>query len=108
MSHRRVVNNYYNDINNLVCLLNNLVNSYRLIVGSAQELNSIALANKKDVRKSLDRAKKVGKIIDNIIETLDNIGKDYTKYCNTKSSIMKSKIECDYILTEIDEELKFK
>ena len=108
MAHRRVINNYYNDINNLACLLNNLVNSYRLIIGSAKELNGITLANKRDVKSSLKRAKQLGKIIDNLIEALDNIGNDYTRYCNIKADIMKTKVECDYILTEIDEELRFK
>ena len=47
MGHRRVIETYYKDVNNLVFLLEKLVGSYRLLVGGADELNKIALAKKK-------------------------------------------------------------
>ncbi|WP_373897694.1 hypothetical protein ACER0A_011430 [Haloimpatiens sp. FM7315] len=108
MTHRKVVNNYYNDINNLADLLLKLVNSYRLLVGGADELNKIALASKKDVKKAINRAENLGDIIDDIVGTLDEIGFNYTDYCKLKAQVVKDKLHMQYILTEIDEELKLK
>ncbi|WP_102398870.1 hypothetical protein [Haloimpatiens massiliensis] len=106
MSNRRVINNYFIDVNNLADLLAKLVNSYRLLVGGADELNKIALASKSDVRRAIKRADKLGDIIDEIVKTLEETEENYSEYCRLKSDIIKDKLQYDYILTEIDEELK--
>lgn len=106
MTNRRVINNYFIDVNNLADLLLKLVNSYRLLVGGADELNKIALSSKSDVRKAIKRADELGDIIDDIVKTLDHIQDNYSEYCKLKSDIIKEKLQYDYILTEIDEELK--
>ncbi|MEW9094400.1 MAG: hypothetical protein AB2417_04880 [Clostridiaceae bacterium] len=108
MNHRRVVERYYGDINNLTELLSKLVNAYRLLIGGAGELNGIALARKKDVREAIDRANELGVVIDEIIDTLEQCSCEYTNYCKIKGDILKSKVQLKYILTEIDEELKLK
>ncbi|WMJ80604.1 hypothetical protein RBU49_17655 [Clostridium sp. MB40-C1] len=108
MGHRKVIQSYYNDVNNLADLLGKLVNSYRLLVGGADELNKIALSRKSDVKDALKRADKLGDIIDKVIKDLDEASFYYGEYCSIKSNIMKEKIHVDNILTEIDEELKFK
>ncbi|WP_035292070.1 hypothetical protein [Clostridium sp. KNHs214] len=106
MSNRRIINNYFIDVNNLADLLVKLVNSYRLLVGGADELNKIALASKTDVRRAIKRADKLGDIIDELVKTLEETGENYSEYCKLKSDIIKDKLQYDYILTEIDEELK--
>ncbi|MFD3155829.1 hypothetical protein ACFIJ5_03045 [Haloimpatiens sp. FM7330] len=108
MAHRKVIENYYCDINNLTDLITKLVNSYRLLVGGADELNKIALAEKKDIKKALNRAEDLGEIIDNLICILDKISCNYIQYCNIKAKIIQGKVQTDYILTEIDQELKLK
>ncbi|WP_315121027.1 hypothetical protein [uncultured Clostridium sp.] len=108
MNHRRVVEGYYGDINNLTELLAKLVNSYRLLVGGAGELNGIALARKKDVRDAIDRANDLGCVIDEIIDALEHCSCEYTNYCRIKGDVIKSKVHLKNILTEIDEELKLK
>ena len=55
MPHRKIIEEYCVDINNLADLLAKLVNSYRLLIGGAGELNTIALAHKKDVKDALKR-----------------------------------------------------
>lgn len=108
MNHRRVVQNYYGDVNNLTELLSKLINSYRLLIGGAGELNTIALARKKDVKDAIDRANELGNIIDELIDTLDECSCQYSNYCRIKGEIIKTKVHAKYILTEIDEELKLK
>lgn len=108
VSHRKVIQDYYVDVNNMADILSKLVNSYRLLIGGAGELNSIALSKKNDIKHALDRANDVGEIIDEIIDVLEATGYGYLNYCKIKSDVLKCKIEAQYIQTEIDEELKLK
>lgn len=75
MSNRNVIENYYFDINNQVDLLGKLINSYRLLIGGAGELNGIALANKNDVKDAIKRVNKLGGVIDNIIQDMNDRNK---------------------------------
>lgn len=108
MSHKRVVNNYYLDVNNLADVLSKLVSSYRLLIGGAAELNQIALAKKKDIKDAIDRATDLGDVIDQVIDALEKTEGTYLDYCKLKSKILECKVESEFIETEIDEELKLK
>ncbi|MBU3145458.1 hypothetical protein [Clostridium sp. CF012] len=108
MAHRRVIQNYYNDINNLADILTKLVSSYRLLIGGADELNKIALSKKSEVKDALKRADNLGDIIDETIKVLDNASYSYMSYCTMKTEVMKCKLQIEYIETEIEEELKLK
>lgn len=108
MTHRRVIQNYYNDINNLAEILTKLVSSYRLLIGGADELNKIALAKKGDVKDALKRADSLGDIIDKTIKTLDEASYSYLDYCKIKTEVIKCRLQVEYIETEIEEELKLK
>lgn len=108
MGHRKVIENYYKDINNLADLLGKLVNSYRLLIGGADELNKIALSRKSDVRDALKRAENLGEIIDDLIKVLDHTSDNYKSYCHLKSEVIKEKMDIDIILNEIQEDLSFK
>lgn len=107
MSGRKLIENYYIDINNMADLLGKLVNSYRLLIGGADELNKIALSKRKDVKDALKRADELGDIIDNIITTLEKTSHSYLNYCSLKAEIIESKMGSHHINTEIDDELKF-
>lgn len=106
MAHRRIIETYYRDVNNLADLLGKLVNSYRLLIGGANELNGIALASKSDIKDALKRADELGDIIDKIIKALDYSTDSCTCYCNLKTDIINSKMHIDYIETEIQEDIK--
>ncbi|WP_291635689.1 hypothetical protein [Clostridium sp.] len=108
MTHRRVIQNYYNDVNNLAEILTKLVSSYRLLIGGADELNKIALSKKSEVKDALKRADNLGDIIDETIKVLDDASYSYRSYCTMKTEVMKCKIQIEYIETEIDEDLKLR
>ncbi len=108
MAHRRVIQNYYNDINNLAEILAKLVISYRTLIGSADELNKIALSKKSDVKDALKRADELGGIIDKAIKVLDDASYSYMSYCKMKTEVMECRLQIEYIETEIDEDLKLK
>lgn len=108
MAHRRVIQNYYNDINNLAEILTKLVGSYRLLIGGADELNKIALSKKSEVKDALKRADNLGDIIDETIKVLDEASFSYMSYCKMKTEVIKCKLQIEYIETEIEEDLKLK
>lgn len=108
MGHRKVIETYYKDVNNLTDLLGKLVSSYRLLIGAADELNKIALSKKSDVRDALKRAEKLGETIDDLIKILEDTSFNYGAYCQLKSDVIKEKINVDHIVTEIQEDLCFK
>lgn len=93
-------------MNNLADLLAKLVNSYRLLIGGAHELNGISLAHRDDIKDALERADELGKIIDYILDALKNSGYTYVGYCKLKADLIKNHIEVQYIQSEIDSELK--
>ncbi|WP_446898355.1 hypothetical protein ACSVC9_00020 [Clostridium sp. LBM24168] len=105
MSHRKIIEDYYCDIDNLADLLSKLTNSYRLLIGGAGELNTIALAHKKDVKSAISRVNKLGNTIDDIIKVLDKSSCCYMDYCELRSELIQGKIKMQYIEDEIDEEL---
>ncbi|WP_066891079.1 hypothetical protein [Clostridium nigeriense] len=108
MAYRHLIKDQYTDISNLTTLLNSLVNSYRLLIGGAYELNNISEAKKSDVKEAVKRADDVGEIIDEIIKALDECNTSYVKYCKIKKSFIDEKAIKDNILTEINYELDFK
>ncbi len=107
MANRRVIETYYGDINNLTTVLTQLVNSYRLLIGGADDLNKIALSSKSDVKDALKRADKLGDIIDKLIDTLDETSYQYCSYCKIKTAIIEEKVEAQFVATEIEQELYF-
>lgn len=108
MGHRKVIENYYSDVNNLADLLSKLTNTYRLMVASAHELNNIALAHKSEVKDALKNVDRMGDVIEDVLKTLESVGYSYMDYCKLKSNVIKAQLETQYILTEIDNELKLK
>lgn len=107
MQYRTLIKSHYNEINNLTNLLSSMVNSYRLLVGGANELNNISEAKKSQVKEAVKRADDLGEIIDEIIKTLDECSTSYTKYCKIKKQYVDEKTNKDNILTEIDYEVQF-
>ena len=97
MAHRRVIQTYYSDINNLADILTKLVGAYRLLIGGADELNKIALSKKSDVKDALKRADNLGDIIDETIKVLDAASYSYMSYCTMKTEIMKCKIQIEMV-----------
>lgn len=107
MSYRVIYEQHCREINGLVDILGKYVNSYRLMIGSAGELNSIALAKKSDVKDTLKRVEDIGELIDCITKTLDCMQCNYVEYLRIRNSLIAVELSKDIILTEIDMELGF-
>jgi len=68
---RQFIESWYYDLNNQSDMLFKLTNSYRLLIGGADDFNKIALSKKKDVKNALNRAVELGEIIDEVIKSID-------------------------------------
>lgn len=107
MKYQQLIKEYYVDINNLNQLLKTMVDSYRLLIGGAAELNNIYEAKSSYVKEAVHRANELGKIIDDVIELLDVCGESYFKYCALVGNYILKKSDSNKILTEVDNDLLF-
>ena len=107
MGTRELFKDYFLEITNMVDILAKYVNAYRLLIGSAGELNSIALARKSDVKDALKRVNELGKLIDCLIKSLDCAQCTYIDYLKLRASFIEAQATRDIILTEIEQELLF-
>ena len=107
MKYQQLMKQYYGDINNLSQLLQSMVNSYRLLIAGAAELNNINEAQSSYVKVAVKRADSLGKIIDHIIDLIDECGEGYFKYIKIVGGHILKNTDNNVILTEVDNELLF-
>lgn len=112
---KHIMDSQYEDLMNLTELLKRLVDSYRLLIGGAAELNNIYPRKKSDVEEALDRVDEVGEIIDDLIKVIEMHGEKYLEYIHIKNKVINTKYEKKVmekelnkvIQTEINNELNF-
>lgn len=107
MKYQQLMKEYYGDLNNLSQLLQSMVNSYRLLIAGAAELNNINEAKSSYVKVAVKRADNLGKIIDHIIDLVDECGEGYFKYIKIVGGHILKNTDNNVILTEVDNELLF-
>ena len=90
---------------NLQDSLTKLTNSYRTLIGGANDLNGIALAKKGEVKDALKRADEVGCIMDDVISAIRKSQCRYLDYCVMYSNQIKTIINPQFLLSEIEKEL---
>lgn len=71
MGHKEVLSKC-EDLNNLTNLLKGLADCNRTLIGSVMDMNNLPMAKKDDIKKALNRANKLGNIIDDVIKVIDN------------------------------------
>ncbi|GIM29416.1 hypothetical protein CPJCM30710_20820 [Clostridium polyendosporum] len=89
--YKQLFDGYFIEVNNISDLLVKYVTAYRTLIGSAGELNGIALARKKDVRNAIKRANQLGDIIDVLLDTIENIECCYLDYIRLKANVIAQK-----------------
>lgn len=98
-------------VEQLTGLLASLTNSYRLMVGAADEFNRISLAKRSDVEDAIDRASDLGDIIDDILKKLDDKLGDYLDVvckCDFEVQLIRTGIPLPpSVVSEPQEELEF-
>lgn len=101
----------------LTVLINNLytmTQTYRLLVGGAEEFSRIGLADKHDKKEAIDRAEDMGDVIDKVIKKLDDLVKIQVTTCSPKrvclleqQSELEDLQECEFseLKTEVEKDL---
>lgn len=107
MKYQQLMKEYYGDLSNLNQLLQSMVNSYRLLIAGAAELNNINEARSSYVKVAVKRADNLGEIIDHVIELIDEYGASYFKYIALVGDHVLKNTDSSVILTEVDNELLF-
>lgn len=102
-----VIKEQGNTIRTLSDMLKIQVDSYRLLIASAAELNNIYEARSSQVKTAIKRAEEVGKIIDELTELIEKCAVPYFEYCKVKGKAIQSYNKDSDIFTEIDNELSF-
>ena len=105
MTYRNIIDFHYRDISNLQDILTKLTSSYRTLIGGANDLNGIALAKKGEVKEALKRADEVGYIMDDVISAIRKSQCRYLDYCVMYSNQIKTIINPQFLLSEIEQEL---
>lgn len=103
---KKFIEDYCCDINNITDTITKLISSYRLMIGGAEELNRITPAKKSDVKAAIKRVNKIGDIIDDYLKVLEEINLPYFEYCKLRSDYYKTRIKANFILEEIEKEIK--
>ncbi|MEG1483348.1 hypothetical protein [Clostridium sp.] len=113
--HNKVMDDHFSELIKMSALLKTLVDSYRLLIAGAVDVNILPVRRTKDVERALDRADEVGKLIDRIVEVMDDYEYSYIKFSKIKNEVVslnyeKKKVKNelnDVIQTEINNELNF-
>ena len=108
LPYKTMIQDQYKDISNLTSILSTMVNSYRLLIGSANDLSNLPEAKDSKIKDAVNRANTLGKIIDEVISAIDECSYSYIKYCKIKKDIVEEKTNKGIILNEINDELNFK
>ena len=99
-------------VEQLTGLLASLVNSYRIMIGAADEFNRITAAKQSDVKDAIERAKDLGDIIDDVIKKLDRKMDEYLDavcLCDFEVPLLRSGIpQPPPLRTEAQEGLEFR
>lgn len=67
------------DIKILIEMLSSMTNSYRLLVGAADEFNRISLVHRHEAEEAIERADRLGDIIDDVERELKKLMKLYLR-----------------------------
>lgn len=93
----RCSEDYFLTLSRTIDLMAKLVDSYRILVGTASQLNTIGLAEKKEIKEALRLANNITCILDDYIEAVDNCGRGYLSYFCFKMQILQSIAEAQVI-----------
>lgn len=77
------------DVKVLLEMLTSLTNSYRLLVGAADEFNGIALVHRHEAEEAIERADELGDIIDEVERELKKLMKLYLQELACKLEVQQ-------------------
>ena len=105
MGYKKVMQSYYQDVDNLSSLLREYVDIYKNLILATGNLNDTSVMKKSEIKHCIDRVEDLGDIIDDLIKGVEKTESAYVKYCLTKSSIIQASIHEKEVLDEIHKDI---
>lgn len=102
-----IINNNYDDLNNLTNLLRNYIEIYRLLVSSTSELNNTSIIKKSELKHANERINAIGELIDKLLKVIKKCGISYCQYCSIKDDALPVEKVKESIYDTIHNELKY-
>lgn len=105
MSYKSAINVYYEDLNNLIRMLDVYVINYRNLVSTLNDINLNVLISKRKKRRAINQIEELGCIIDVLLNSICEAQKCYLKYVMMKCNVLCEIINFDFIKFEIEQEI---
>lgn len=80
-------------LNDMVNMLYTMTQTYRLLVGGAEEFGRIPLADKHEKVEAVERADEMGEVVDKVIKKLDHLINIQLKVCSPEIVCLVEKIQ---------------
>lgn len=107
MSYKSAIDIYYQDLVNLLKMLDSYVINYRNLVSTLNEINLNILISKRKKKKAIKQVEELGCIIDILLEAICKAQQCYLRYVKMKCDVLCEIINWDFIRLEIEQELLF-
>lgn len=105
MSYKNSIDIYYQDLMNLLKMLDIYVINYRNLVSTLNDVNLNVLISKRKKKRAIKQVEDLGCIIDSLLSSICEAQKCYLRYVSMKCSVLCEIINCDFIRLEIEQEL---
>ena len=105
MSYKSSIDVYYQDLMNLLKMLDCYVINYKNLVSTLNDINLNVLISKRKKKKAIKQIEELGCIIDMLLEAIWESQKCYLNYIKMKCSVLCEIITCDFIRLEIEQEI---
>lgn len=105
MSYKKSVDTYYQDLTNLLKMLDIYIINYRNLVSTLNDINLNVLISKRKKRKAIKQVEELGNIIDTLLIAIQESQKSYLRYVNIKNDVLSEIITVDFVRLEIEQEI---
>ena len=105
MSYKSAIDIYYQDLANLLKMLDTYVINYRNLVSTLNDINLNVLISRRKKRKAIKQLEEFGCIIDMLLDAICEAQKCYLRYVKMKCNVLCEIITCDFIRLEIEQEI---
>ena len=105
MSYKSAIDIYYQDLMNMLKMLDIYVINYRNLVSTLNDVNLNVLISKRKKKKAIKQVEELGCIIDMILDSICEAQKCYLNYVKMKCGVLCEILTCDFIRLEIEQEI---
>lgn len=107
VDYSQLIQTYYSDLTYILDMLVKLTGTYSALINSADGLNRISFSKRGDIEDAVDRTVALGKVIDTVIDMLEDQTVLYLNYSRIKNQfIMNNLPHNEIIKSDIEHHIK--